>query len=327
MKSTAVAPANIAFTKYCGKTDDELRLPANPSFSMNLDNCVTTTTVEFDKKYTEDSFEMISENVNEKEKSRALKHVDRMRNMAQSRLFAKIVTKNSFPKSAGIASSASGFAALAVSVADALGLNLSEKELSVMARIGSGSACRSIPDGFVEWKIGKTSDESYAHTLFPPDFWDLRNIVAIVKSKTKKIPTTEGMEASRETSIFYQSRINAIRPLHEKLQKAFGEKDFKEVGEIVEKDCIYMHSVMMTTMPPLFYWTPETLAVIQNVIEWREEGIESYFTIDAGPNVHIICEAKTKKKLVEKIKKLDFVEKIISNKPTKGAHLSKNHLF
>lgn len=327
MKATAVAPANIAFTKYWGKVDDELRLPANPSFSMNLDNCLTTTTVEFDKKYKEDSFEMIGEKVQEKEERRALKHIDHMRQKVHIPLRAKIVTKNSFPKSAGIASSASGFAALAVAASNAASLHLSEKELSVFARVGSGSACRSIPDGFVEWKEGKTSQESYAHSLFPPDYWDLRDILVIVRSKNKKTPTSEGMELGRETSIFYTPRIQAVRQLHETLKTAFVKKDFKTVGEIIEKDCIYMHCVMMSTIPHLFYWTPETLAVIQNVIEWRDEAIESYYTIDAGPNVHVICEAKTEEKLISKLKKLDFVEQIIINKPAKGAHLITNHLF
>lgn len=327
MKSTAVAPSNIAFIKYWGKIDDELRLPANSSFSMNLDKCLTTTTVEFDEKYTHDSFEMIGEKISEKEKERTFKSVDLLRKKAKSSLFAKIVTKNSFPKSAGMASSASGFAALVVATARALNLNLSEKELSIYARIGSGSACRSIPDGYVEWKEGKTSEQSYAHSLFPTGHWNLRNVLVIVRANEKKIPTSVGMEASRETSIFYKPRIEAVKKLHKQLLDAFSRKDFRIVGEIIEKDCVYMHSVMMTTTPPLFYWTPETLTLIQKVQEWRTEGIESYFTIDAGPNVHIICESKTEDALVAKIKELDIAEEIMINKPSKGAYMINSHLF
>lgn len=327
MKETAIAPANIAFIKYWGKKNDELRIPANSSFSMSLDKCLTTTTVEFDKKYKNDSFEIIGQKINEKEISRVSFYLERFRKLAKTNLFAKVVSKNSFPKSSGIASSASGFAALSKAAAGALELNLSEKELSILARLGSGSACRSVPAGFVEWKEGSSSETSYAYSAYPSEFWDLRDVLVIVKSDGKKVPSTEGHEASRKTSFFYDTSIKVRKQLFKDLKSAFAQKDFKKVGEIIEKDCINLHSVMMSTTPPLFYWSPKTLEIIKNVIDWRSQGIEAYFTIDAGPNVHLISEAKTEKALMDKLKEINGIQQIIINKPTIGAHLVNKDLF
>lgn len=327
MKASAVAPANIAFIKYWGKIDEELRLPANGSISMNLDKCLTTTTVEFDKRYAEDSFEMIEEVVKEKEIERVKRYLSKLRKIAGKEIYAKVLSQNTFPKSSGIASSASGFAALLLAASKALGLNFGEKELTILARIGSGSACRSIPSGFVEWKFGKTNEQSYAYSLYPENYWDLRDILAIVGTDKKKVPTTEGMESSKNTSIFYKVRVIEAHKLLKKMKSAFKMKDFRILGEIIETDAIYMHCVMMSTSPALFYWTPKTLEIIKNIIQWREEGFESYFTIDAGPNVHIICEGKNEQKIIDKLKKIENIESIIVNKPAKGAHLINKHLF
>lgn len=327
MKITAVAPANIAFIKYWGKKNDNLRLPANGSLSMSLDKCTTTTTVEFDKKYRKDSFEILGDTVSDKEQARVSNYLSRLRKMAKSKFFARVVSRNSFPKSTGIAASASGFAALSVAASSALELKLSEKKLSILARLGSGSACRSIPDGFVEWREGNSNETSFAYSIYPPSYWDLRDILLIISAEQKRVPTTRGQEASRETSIFYRPRIDQARRLLPLLKKAFVKKNLEEVGKIIEKDTINMHCVMMTTNPPLFYWSPKTLEIIKNVYLWREEGVPVYFAIDAGPNVHLICEGGNEKSVLEKVKKIKGINKIIVNKPAKGSHLINNHLF
>ena len=192
MKSTAVAPSNIAFIKYWGKKDELLRLPENGSISMNLSNLLTTTTVEFSEQYSHDS--LLINGVQElHEEKRAVQHLDRIRKLAGTSLKAKVVSVNNFPSSTGLSSSASGFAALTVAAADAAGLDLSEKEQSILARQGSGSACRSIPSGFTEWLDGNTSDDSYAVQVYPPDYWDIIDIVAIVNTGKKDISTSIGM--------------------------------------------------------------------------------------------------------------------------------------
>jgi len=353
MKATARAPANIAFIKYWGKQDEKLRLPLNASFSMNLSGAFTTTTVEFSKKYTQDIIEFVSarhaelvsaskkvyrsrnefgmivardEKFSLEEKSRIIKHLDLIRAKAGISAMAKVFTQNSFPKGAGAAASASGFAALTMAAATALGLALSEKELTMLARIGSGSACRSIPDGFVMWEKGTGSESSYAYSLYPSDYWDLRDVLVIVASEMKKFLSTEGMSYV-QSSPFLQSRLRRIPEKINRIQELFSRKDFPALGELIEKECLNMHAVMMTQAPPIFYWMTETLKLIHAVYEWRAQGLPVYFTIDAGPNVHLICEAKDEQKVIEKVKQLGIAKEIVVNMPADGTKIIEEHLF
>lgn len=357
MKATAIAPANIAFIKYWGKKDETLRIPANDSISMNLSNAYTITTVEFSEKYYKDEFIILSNVIlgrseattpesdsgsnfvgasmgrqarmtkrDNKEEQRVTKHLDRIRKIANSKLFAKVVSQNSFPKGTGIASSASGFAALTLAAANASGLKLSEKELSILARLGSGSACRSIPDGFVYWKTGKTSSDSYAYSLYEESYWDLRDIIAVASEDKKKTTSTKGHEDAG-SSIFFETRIKNLPQRIEKLKKALRNKDIKIFGELVEEEAIELHTIMMTQKPPLFYWNGSTIEIIKKVHEWRNNGLLVYFTIDAGPNVHLICEKEEEKEVLGKVRELDFVKDVIINSPAVGARLTSKHLF
>lgn len=326
MKATAIAPANIALIKYWGKQDEKLRLPTNSSVSMNLSKAQTITTVEFSKKYAADRVEFVGETASAQEIRRIIEQLVRLRKKASNSSKARVVTKNNFPKSAGIAASASGFAALTVAGAAALGLKLSEKDLTIFARFGSGSACRSIPDGFVLWEEGKSSETSFARSLYPPDYWDLRDILVIAKNPVKKVSTSEGMGLVK-TSPFFTSRLLSLPQRLEKIERALKKKDFTLLGATIEKECLNMHAVMMTQTPPLFYWNGMTMEIMKAVQDWREEGLPVYFTIDAGPNVHLICEAKSKDALLKKIKDLGGIERVIINKPARGAHLTGEHLF
>jgi len=320
MKATAKAPANIAFIKYWGKRNESLRIPMNSSISMNLSEVFTTTSVEFSKEYIDDALVINGNTVDGKEKERVSEFLDRIRKISKVKLNAKVVSKNNFPKGTGMASSASGFAALTLATTKALGLNLSEKELSILARLGSGSACRSIPDGIVEWKSGKQSNFSYAYSLYPPDYWDIQDVILIIGEKDKKISSTEG-HALVESSPFYKSRIAKMDTKIRDIKKALKEKDFTKFGQIIEEEAVNMHAVMMTSKPGLFYWLPETLKFMLLVQNWRDNGVESYFTIDAGPNIHIICEGKSVNKLMKKIKELKGIKNAIVNKPSIGARL------
>lgn len=299
MKATAVAPANIAFIKYWGKKDSARRIPYNPSISMNLSECTTTTTVEFSKEYEKD---IISEGFDEK---RIIEHIDRIRKIAKTNARARIITKNSFPTSAGIASSASGFAALTEAAVAALGLKFSEKELSALARLGSGSASRSIPDGFVKW------EEEYAHSLYPADYWDLRDIIVIVDEAAKKTSSSTGHDRA-VTSPFFVGRLAALPSRIARCEVALQTKDIKKLGEVIEEDCLDMHHVMQTQDAPLYYRNKKTEEVLEKI-----NGLPAYFTIDAGPNVHIICEAKDEKKVLEILKGYQT----IVNKPALGARV------
>jgi len=326
MKFTAIAPANIALIKYWGKQDEKLRLPLNTSISMNLSGAYTTTTVEFSPEFTTDQITLINGQFSAREVGRIKDHLDRIRQKAGLTAFARVATQNNFPKRAGVASSASGFAALTLAACFASGLKLSEKELTILARFGSGSACRSIPAGFVEWLAAETTQGSYAYSLYPPNYWDLHDILLIVSQAEKKIASTAGMEQIK-TSPFWQKRIAAVPPRIARLKQTLKAKDFSALGEVTEEDCLEMHQVMQTQNPPLFYWNEKTKEIMELVRSWRKRGLAVYFTIDAGPHVHLLCEAKDKDTVVTKVKNIAGIFKIMINKPAPGARLVYEHLF
>lgn len=326
MKATAKAPANIAFIKYWGKADDELRLPLNSSISMNLSGAYTITTVDFSPQFDEDTVTLLDGAFSEQEIARVVLGLDRIRQRAGRIEKAKVMTKNTFPKGAGSAASASGFAALTVAGFAALDVELTEKELTVFARMGSGSACRSIPDGFVEWREGKTSDESYAHSLYPSNYWDLRDILVIVDSRMKKVSTTEGMETV-STSPFLAARLDAIPARLDRCKHALEIKDFRALGEVIEEECLDMHHVMQTQQPPLMYWNDMTKRLMDATKRWRNHGIPVYFTIDAGPNVHLIYEGKAEARVLEALNDMSGIEDLIFNKASEGAKIISEHLF
>lgn len=319
MKKTAVAPSNIAFIKYWGRKDEELRLPENGSISMCLSELKTTATVEFDESLTSDSVTIGGKTL-ESEVVRAVKHLDRIRKLAGIKTFAKVVAENNFPIGTGLSSSASGFAALSMAAAHAAGLSLSEKELSILARQGSGSACRSIPDGFVEWLDGDSSDSSYAVSLYPPDYWDIIDIVAIVSEGRKDIATSEGMKRL-STSPFAEARKAGIKNKITELKDALNKKDFTKFGEISEAEALNMHAVMLTSTPSLIYWTPGTLQMMKVVKKLRSEGMEVYFTINTGQDIHLLVESKYQSIVEAKLKDLDFVKQTIVNRPANGTYL------
>ena len=325
MKTTTIAPSNIAFIKYWGKKDEVLRLPENGSVSMNLSNLLTTTTVEFNPSLKDD--EITINNKRESNKgSRAVKHLDRIRKLAKIETKAKVVTENNFPTGTGLSSSASGFAALTLAGAFAAGLNLSERELSILARQGSGSACRSIPDGFSEWLDGNTSDTSYAVSIFPPDFWDICDVVAVVSKDKKDVSTTQGMKVA-ESSPFFDLRLKRINEKIKLIKKYINDRDFKRFGELAESEALELHSIMLTSRPSLIYLLPESLRVIKAVKKWREEGLESYFTLNTGQDVHILCQKDDIKRVLKRLSEIPEVRNIIVNYPDIGARLSQNHLF
>jgi len=320
MKVTAKAPANIAFIKYWGKKNEKLRIPANSSISMNLSGAFSVTSVDFDNKFREDVVKIDNVVAAGSEKERVVRHLDLIRKMARKSDFAEVMSKNSFPKASGIASSASGFAALTLAASLAANLKLSERDLSILARLGSGSACRSIPDGFVEWKEGSKNEDSYAHSLYGPDYWEIYDLIAVVGENSKKVSSTEG-HAIAESSQFYKTRIVGMKNKIKEIKLALKDKDFTKFGEILEAEAINMHAVMMTSKPPLYYWLPKTLEVMFLVDRWRNGGVESYFTIDAGSNVHIICEEKNLEKVKTKVTLIAGVKKVLVNRPAIGTRL------
>jgi diphosphomevalonate decarboxylase len=308
--ATAQASPNIAFIKYWGNRDNTLRLPVNGSISMNLDGLFTRTTVSFQATLPFDELIINGHEVTGQGLGRVSYILDIVRSMANVTECAEVMTENNFPSGAGIASSASAFAALALAGSKAAGLNLSEPELSRLARRGSGSASRSVPSGFVEWQMGATEDDSYAFSIAEPNHWNLVDCIAVVSASHKKTGSTEGHSIAPTSPLQLARVADAPRRL-EICRKAILEKDFDTFASIVELDSDIMHSVMMTSTPALHYWKPASLSVMNAVRQWREEGLPACYTVDAGPNVHVMCPESEVHIVEEKLKEISGVSDVL----------------
>lgn len=318
MKKVRVkSPSNIAFIKFWGKKDSSLNIPFNSSISMNLSGCYTVTSVEFDEKLREDLIKIDGKIVEGEKKDRVVRFLDIVRKKAGKKIFARVDSKNNFPSDAGIASSASAFSALSLAASKAIGLSLSEKELSILARRGSGSASRSVNDGFSEWVAGTSDKTSYSKSIAKPTFWDLRDLVTVVSNKAKKSSSTEGHSVAT-TSPFFATRQKNIKSRIKNLKRFLLSKNFEKFGQLLEEEAIELHVMAMTSKPAIYYWNEGTVEVMSTIRALREEGTLCYYTMDAGPNVHVICLGKDEKKIMSRLKRLKSVIKIIPNEASRG---------
>lgn len=308
--ATAQANPNIAFIKYWGNRDQSLRLPVNGSLSMNLDGLFSRTTVTFSASFQADSLRIGNRPVTGTGLERVSLFLDLVREMAGMKRRAEVVSDNNFPSGAGIASSAAAFAALALAATRAAGVILTERELSKLARRGSGSACRSIPGGFVEWQAGESEDDSYAFSIAEPDHWDLVDCVAVVSSGHKKTGSTEG-HALAPTSPLQGARVADASRRLDLCRRTILERDFGAFAAIVEQDSDMMHAVMMTSTPGLFYWQPASVRVMEAVREWRAGGLPVCYTVDAGPNIHVICPREQAGEVEGRVRKLPGVQDVL----------------
>ena len=307
--ATAQAFSNIAFIKYWGNRNNEMRLPSNGSISMNLDGLFTRTSVSFGVGKT-DSLIINSNEVTGKGLERVSYILDIVREKAGIKDRAEVTSENNFPSGAGIASSAAAFAALAVAASKAAGLDLSEPELSILARRGSGSASRSIPAGFVEWKMGEDEADSYSFSIAPVDHWNLADCVAIVSASHKKTGSTEG-HAIAGTSPLQNARVADANRRLDICRNAILKKDFEAFANIIEHDSDMMHSVMMTSNPPLMYWQSATVEIFHQVREWRASGLPVGYTVDAGPNVHVLCLGEYKAEVEKRLREIPGVSDVL----------------
>lgn len=283
-RGEAFAPANIALCKYWGKRDTELNLPVNSSFSISLGKLGTRTIIKFAK-----SADRIFLNGKPAPKAFAVRlsaYLDLFRAEGQ---FFEVRTKNNIPTAAGLASSASGFAALVKALDQLMGWGFNPRELSMLARLGSGSASRSLYDGFAVWHAGQRPDgmDSYAEPIDAP--WDSLRIGILEVSKVrKKVGSTEGMNRTRETSELYEAWPKQAACDYDELRTAVAAQDFPMFGKTAENNALAMHATMMAAWPPLCYWKPQSVSLMQKVWAAREQGMELYFTMDAGPNLKLL---------------------------------------
>ncbi len=317
----ADAGANIAFIKYWGNLDETLRLPLTNSLSMTLDTARTVVRVAFQPDLEEDILLINGKQQSGPAVERLTRHLDYLRRLAGITWRAYVDSHSTFPMGAGLASSAAAFAAITVAAAAALGLRLSPRELSTYARLGSGSAARSIFGGYVEWIAAARHEDSYAYPIAGENHWQLTDIVAVVSREHKTVGSTSG-HALSSTSPLQPSRLAHVHTALARARSAILARDLQTLGETMELDALTMHAVMMTSRPSLIYWLPGTLAVLRAVRAWRKEGIQAYFTIDAGPNVHIITLPKHESDLIQRLSVLPFVQELIVAHTGPGARLN-----
>ncbi len=312
--ATAQASPNIAFIKYWGNRDQELRLPANGSISMNLAGLHTRTQVSFDTALEADTLTINGHPAEGRALERVVALISRVREMARIGEYAQVESENNFPAGAGIASSASAFAALSLAATSAAGLKLAERDLSRLARTGSGSACRSVPGGFVEWLPGNDDEDSYAVAIAPADHWDLVDCVAVVSEGHKRTGSTAG-HVLAVTSPLQEARVADAPRRLDLCRRAILQKDFDALARVAELDSNLMHAVMMTSTPTLLYWEPATVEIIRTVPRWREEGIPVFYTIDAGPNVHVLCPSADAQAVSARLAAIPGVQTVLTAGP------------
>ncbi|MDT8448575.1 MAG: diphosphomevalonate decarboxylase [Wenzhouxiangellaceae bacterium] len=288
--ATAVARANFALVKYWGKRDRALNLPDVGSISITLDSLWTETRVEPDPALSDDEF-ILNDAPEAEGALRVSRLLDRMRALAGSALQARVTSRNNFPTGAGLASSASGFAALVTAADRAWALGLAPGKRSELARIGSGSAARSIFGGFVEMARGERSDgsDAIACELAPRGHWPLEVVIAVSDRSRKPIGSTDGMELTARTSPFYPAWV-ANQPADlATARRAIAERDFEALAQVSEASALAMHGLAMSARPGLLYFNATTIECLHRVRQLRADGLGVFFTVDAGPQVKAVC--------------------------------------
>lgn len=320
MKATARAYTNIALIKYWGKRDEALFLPMNSSLSITLDKFYTTTTVEFCSCIKHDLFIFNNQLASEQESSKVTQFLNQIRAMDGNEYGAVVKSINNVPTAAGFASSASGFAALAAAATKALGMDVTDEKLSEIARKGSGSACRSIHGGFVEWQKGSKQDgtDSVAKPIIGENDWNISILSVLLNSKQKEVSSREGMKRSVETSPFYSGWLATVEQDFSLAKEAIRLRDFERLGSVVEANALKMHATTLGANPPFTYWNHATMEVMEEVQALRIRGIQAYFTIDAGANVKILCQANDEQAVMDAFVKMPSTQSIVLCHPGPG---------
>jgi diphosphomevalonate decarboxylase len=326
LRATARAGANIALIKYWGTRDPALNLPLNDSLSLTLSDAVTVTTVAYDPDLHVDEVYLDGERVLDDRATRVSRQLDRVR-VDYYRMYARVASVNSFPAGTGLASSASGFAALTVAAIAAFDEGLpTDRELSARARRGSGSAARSIPGGFVHWRAGRIDEDSFAESVFEPDWWDLRDLCPLISTSSKEVSSARGHRIAA-VHPFMEARLRALPGRLAAVQGAIADRDLDTLGTLVEHEALEMHGIMISSTPSCLYLLPGTLAVIHAVRHWREDGLGVYVTLDAGPNPHLLCLPRDESQVLEAIERLLPGTRVIANRPGPGTTLVREHLL
>lgn len=306
--ATYRAHTNIALIKYWGKRNPVLFLPMTNSLSLTLDAFYTDTSVIVDKDSSTDQFWLNGQQQSAQETAKISRFVDLFRQQADISYGVKIKSQNHVPTAAGLASSASAFAALGLALNDAFHLMMDRKVLSTFVRQGSGSATRSLFGGFVEWYRGNNDDSasSYSQQIDDAKTWDIHMLVIVINATNKKISSRQGMQMTMDTSPFYKLWPKTVEEDLSIMHQAIKNHDFILLGETAEHNAMKMHATTLAANPSFTYWQTESLLAIHIIQNLRREGIPAYVTMDAGPNVKVIIQADyitlVKKRLTEHFK-------------------------
>lgn len=321
--AAAQAQPNIALIKYWGKRDAVLNLPLVGSLSVTLQSLWTRTLVRFDtvRRTDEITFNGSLITPDSPMAQRTVAGLDLLRAQAGVNWHAEVQSENNFPTAAGLASSASGFAALVVAAASALQLPLDATTSSRLARRCSGSAARSIFGGFVEWRHGDRSDgeDSVAHPLLAADQWPLNVAIAITTTGAKAVSSRAGMGHTRQTSPYLTAWIETQEADLAQAREAIETRDFEALADVSEHNCLKMHAMIMASRPGLIYWNDTTLACLQCVRALRSAGVPVFFTIDAGPQLKAICLPQALGTVVSALQAVPGVQTVLTSQLGAGA--------
>jgi diphosphomevalonate decarboxylase len=321
MRAIAIAHPNIALIKYWGKSDMEQNIPAVGSLSITLGGLTTTTSVLFDAGLAEDEF-LLGGHAAPEMAGRVTRCLDVVRECTGVRTRARVESDNDFPTAAGLASSASGFAALVVAANAALGAGIETVDLADLARRASGSAARSIFGGFVELRL--TPAGSYpteTRQILEPSGWPLRVVLAVTDPGPKEVGSSEGMVRTEQTSPYYAGWVSSSDGDLAEARSAIERRDFDALAEVSESSCLKMHAVMMSARPGLVYWNAATVACIRRVRELRAEGVPVFFTVDAGPQVKAVCGPDVFDRVTAELAAIRGVQQVLASGIGEGAQV------
>ncbi len=302
---TVSAAANIALIKYWGKSDRAGNQPATASLSIGLEDLRTTTKVSFS-----DEDEIVGD-LGDQGRNRLHSFINEFRDQHGIQQMLNVSTENNFPTASGLASSASGFAAITLALAHLFKPEMSDLEKSQVARQGSGSAARSVYGGFVEVVL---SDDSYAQPIMPAEDWPLDVLVAVTQEDSKVMGSSEAMKHTAATSPVYANWVDTHNTDMDIAKSAIAERDFVKLADISEHSCLKMHSTMMTSRPPVLYWKPATLSIIHLAQHLRAAGTQVFFTIDAGAQVKLICAPEDTQTVVRALDSVEGISRLIETR-------------
>ena len=318
-QATAVAHPNIALAKYWGKLEHGHNLPAVPSLSVTLAGMSTTTRVCFEDGLASDILTLGGAPA-ATERVRGL--LDRVRAAAGIALHARVTSDNDFPTAAGLASSASGFAALALAASAAAGLPTTPAAIGDLARRSSVSAARSALGGFVELPAGHAGQEVLAATpVAPAEYWPIRVVVAVTREGPKEVSSTAGMLHTTRTSAYWSAWVEDAPLLCSVIKAAVLARDLAALGEAAEASALRMHACALAAAPGVVYWTGATVEVVLEVRRLRARGLPAWFTIDAGPHVKVITTADQEAAVTRAVAAVPGVLRTLSTAPGLGARL------